>query len=528
TNATLCSNSTTTITITPTVSGSTYTWTVVSNGVSGATNNSIPTSTTTISDILTNSTTTQGTATYIVSVSANGCPGDTDTIVVTVQPVPQVTFSLPNQVLCDGSTTAAVTLNSAVSNVVYSWTLNANGITGFTTSSGAGTIPSETIYLPANSTNIVTATYAAHASIGGCPGPDSFYNITLYPIPSVTGSQQQIMCSDTLSAAVTWTNNLNSALGVTYNWQVANNSISPLPGYTATLLTGYSPISGNGNLPSWLLNNPTANNETLYVQVIPYSHPSPTDSCDGIPFIYQIIVNPSPQVDISANDTTICSGGSSQAVTLSSQTTTAIITWTASSSSPLLTGLTTASGTTTIPTEVLTNNDALPHYIEYTIKITTSGGGCNGGTKKYYVYVNPTPKVILPSPQTICSGSSTSVTNFTSSTPGVTITWTCTPPAGITGALTSGTNPLPVQTLVNTTTSPITVDYYVKATTSGNAICSGPDSVYKITVNPTPDISLTQTNATLCSNSTTTITITPTVSGSTYTWTVVSNGVSGA
>jgi PKD repeat protein len=517
---TICSVTSTNIALTSDVTGATFTW----SSVLGDSISLVPTtgSGSTISQTLTNNGTDLDSVVYSITPRANNCDGLPIDVTVYVQPIPKVTFSAPNQVLCDSSTTSAITLSSTVSNVVYSWSLNANGITGFTTTSGAGTIPSETIYLPANSTNTVTATYSSQASIGGCPGPDSLYKVTLFPIPRMTGSLQQIMCSDTLSAAVTWTNNLNSALGVTYNWQVANNSTSPLPGYTATPLTGYSPISGYGNLPSWLLNNPTANNETLYVQVIPYSHPSPTDSCDGIPFIYQIIVNPSPQVDISANDTTICSGGSSQAVTLSSQTTTAIITWTALSSSSLLTGLTTVSGTTTIPTEVLTNNDSVSHYIEYIIKITTAGGGCNGGTKKYYVYVNPTPTVTFnPAAQTICSGSSTAPITISSTTPNTTISWTCTPPSGISGAQTSGTgSTIPAQTLVNSTSAPITVYYVAEAVTSVG-LCPGKKDSAAVIVNPIPLAIANPVSDTICSATSTNIALTSDVIGATFTWSSV-------
>ena len=511
---TICSATSTNIALTSDVTGATFTW----SSILGTNITSVPTtgSGSTISQTLANTGTTLDSVVYTITPRANNCDGLPINVTVYVQPKPRVTFSSPNQVLCDSSTTSSVTLNSTVSNVVYSWSLNANGITGFVNTSGAGTIPSETIYLPSNSTNTVTATYTATASIGGCPGPDSLYKVTLFPIPRVTGSSQQIICSDTSSSVVNWSNNINAGLSVSYNWSIINSA--------TTTLTGFLPTtSGYGSLPSWLLNNPTANNDTLFIQVTPYTHPTPTDSCNGIPFIYQIVVNPSPQVDLSAPNDTICSGDASQVVTLSSATNNAIITWNAVDvPTGSVLGLTTNSGTTTIPSETLTNNGTVPVYVEYTINITTLGGLCNGGTRKYYVVVNPTPTVTFsPAPQTICSGSLTAPVTISSTTPNTSISWTCTPPTGITGAQTSGNgSTIPAQTLVNTTSAPITIYYVAEAVTSVG-LCPGKKDSAAVIVNPIPLAIANPVSDTICSATSTNIALTSDVTGATFTWSSV-------
>ncbi len=511
---TICSATSTNIALTSDVTGATFTW----SSVLGDSISLVQTtgSGSTISQTLMNTGTTLDSVVYTITPRANNCDGLPINLTVYVQPIPKVTFSDPNQVLCDSSTTAAITLSSTVSNVVYSWSLNANGITGFVNTSGAGTIPSETIYLPSNSTNTVTATYTATASIGGCPGPDSLYKVTLFPIPRVTGSSQQIICSDTSSSVVNWSNNINAGLSVSYNWSIINSA--------TTTLTGFLPTtSGYGSLPSWLLNNPTANNDTLFIQVTPYTHPTPTDSCNGIPFIYQIVVNPSPQVDLSAPNDTICSGDASQVVTLSSATNNAIITWNAVDvPTGSVLGLTTNSGTTTIPSETLTNNGTVPVYVEYTINITTLGGLCNGGTRKYYVVVNPTPTVTFsPAPQTICSGSLTAPVTISSTTPNTSISWTCTPPTGITGAQTSGNgSTIPAQTLVNTTSAPITIYYVAEAVTSVG-LCPGKKDSAAVIVNPIPLAIANPVSDTICSATSTNIALTSDVTGATFTWSSV-------
>jgi hypothetical protein len=74
-----------------------------------------------------------------------------------------------------------------------------------------------------------------------------------------------------------------------------------------------------------------------------------------------------------------------------------------------------------------------------------------------------------------------------SSIPGnITYNWVATIPAGITGAISSGTNTIPVQNLVNNTAVPLTITYAATATFSNNgSSCTGNVYNYSITVKPT-------------------------------------------
>ncbi|MFN6091005.1 MAG: PKD-like domain-containing protein, partial [Bacteroidota bacterium] len=510
-----CSGANTSLTMSSNVSGSTYTWTIVSNGVTGASANGTATSNTTISQALSNATNTQGTVTYTVSVSANNCPGNTATSIVTVQPVATTQFSPLPQTICSGTSSSAITLSSNVTGVSYAWTVVAGSVGGVTAplTGTTGTIQSWAS-LTNSTASPQTVNITATSTINGCPGPQANYTITVNPLPAITNSLSQTVCSGANTSVVNWTTNVSGV--TTYSWSVVN----PPAG-----LTGFT-NSGTGNIPVWSLANSTSNPLTLTIQCIATSL-----GCSGALVNYTYTVNPAPQVTISAPNDTICSGDQSQTVTLSSQTTNAIITWNAAVVAPgVIGGLITTSGTNNIPSQTFVNNSSVPVVIDYTISIVTGGStACPGGTQHYYVVVNPKPTVTFnPATQTICSGSSTAPITISSTTPNTNISWTCTPPSGISGAQTSGTgSTIPAQTLVNSTSAPITVYYVAEAVTSVG-LCPGKKDSAAVIVNPTPDISLTQTNATLCSNSTTTITITPTVSGSTYTWTVVSNGVSGA
>ncbi|MBO9202824.1 MULTISPECIES: MBG domain-containing protein [Niastella] len=90
---TICNGGITNITPSSSEPGTTYTWTVVQTGVTGASNGSG----TAITQTLSNSGTTTGTAVYTITPTANGCDGTPVIYTVTVNPVPAVLY-------VDGST----------------------------------------------------------------------------------------------------------------------------------------------------------------------------------------------------------------------------------------------------------------------------------------------------------------------------------------------------------------------------------------------------------------------------------------
>jgi uncharacterized protein (TIGR02145 family) len=86
----MCSGQQTSINLNSDVTGTTFTWTAhaSSPSITGFSAGSGIL----IQQLLQNSSQIPGTATYIVSSSANGCPGRTDSVRVTVKPVPQVSL----------------------------------------------------------------------------------------------------------------------------------------------------------------------------------------------------------------------------------------------------------------------------------------------------------------------------------------------------------------------------------------------------------------------------------------------------
>ncbi|MFN6092706.1 MAG: PKD domain-containing protein, partial [Bacteroidota bacterium] len=126
------------------------------------------------------------------------------------------------------------------------------------------------------------------------------------------------------------------------------------------------------------------------------------------------------------------------------------------------------------------------------------------------------PVVFNPGNQFLCSNETSIPVYLSSPIDNVTFSWTCTPPAGVTGTIASGTDSIPSQNLFNSSTvTPIPVIYNAIATYDG---CPGPATPYTITINPTPVPSF-NLDTVICKNWQYTFTnTTSTTNSTTYHW----------
>jgi hypothetical protein len=176
---TICSGQASSVTITNPngISGTTFSWTVSMSNVTGATSGSGSS----INQTLTNLTTVNGTATYTITPTANGCVGPTTNVVVTVKPRPNATAS--PQTICSGFTTNIPI--SGLSGSSYTWTAVASNVSG--AGSGSGT----TIAQALTSSSGGTVTYTITPSANGCTGPTSTVVATVQNVtttPTFTGN----------------------------------------------------------------------------------------------------------------------------------------------------------------------------------------------------------------------------------------------------------------------------------------------------------------------------------------------------
>lgn len=490
-SASICSGATTAINLTSTTAGTTFTW-VANNGagISGATSGTG----TSIAQTLNNATGSPGTATYTITPSAAGCTGSPIVVTITVNPVPSAAATPSSQTICSGSTTS-VSLTGSIAGTTFTWpaptqTAASGG------AAGSGATIAQTLL--ATGTSAGTVVYNITPTAGGCPGTPIPVSITVNPVPFATATP----ASSTICSGATTAVSLSSfTAGTTFSWTASNG----------TGIAGATSGSGN-SIAQVLANSGTATNPATYTV-------TPTAAgCPGAPVTVTVNVNPVPNVISTPASQTICSG-STTSLALSSSVTGTTFAW----SAPTQTGASggSAGGGSTIA-ETLTASGTSTGTVMYTV--TPTANGCPGNPITINVSVEPNPTAVAtPSSAAICSGTSTSI-SLSSNIPGTTFSWTVTS-SGASGESAGSGNTIS-QVLNASGTTAGTVTYNVTATTPAGCTSTIPPIV--ITVNPSPDVNATPTNATICSGTSTGIVLTSNVSGTTFSWTQTSTGVTGA
>ncbi|GLB52333.1 hypothetical protein NBRC110019_13730 [Neptunitalea chrysea] len=492
--------------------GTTYTWDAptVTGGITGGTTG---TNATSINGTLENPTNTEQTATYLVTPTlTNGtetCTGTPFNFEVTITPVPEI--SNLSTGICSGDTFIVQPVDvidgSVPVNTTYSWTAPTpiTGISGLSDGSGdtiTGTLSNTT-------SNSITITYTVTPMYNNCIGNDFTLDVVVSPMPTVDPITDITVCNGDLISATTFT---GTVPGTTYNW--TNNMPS----------IGLSD-SGTNMTPDFTATNNGTTAATATITVTPE-----LNGCIGSPISFTITINPAPLAEFSIPDQTICSGTTSNSVTLSSTTPNTTISWTATI--PLgITGATT-SGTTTIPTQTLVNSTNAPITVTYiATAITNDATACPGASSTYSIIVTPVPYVNDPQTITTCSASPLDfipANGGNNNIPtGTTFTWSAPTGIGFTGG-TATTSPQTSlnETLINTTNSTVTATYTITPEYGG---CTGVP--FDVTVTIYPEAEIPNTTIDLCSGESfsfdpaTVATILPT--GTVYSWDAPTGFVSG-
>jgi len=498
-------------------SGTTYSWSapVVTNGLSGGASG---TNQTTIGGTLINPTNAVQTATYTVTPVFTSCSGTAFTVVISVNPKPVIANVVPAAICSDAAFTVTPTNGSG--NIVptgttYTWTISSNtNITGASASSASGiTTISQTLTNTSTSAQTIIYTVTpTSGDTGNCVGSTFTITVVVNPKPLVVGAIRTI-CSGTAFSA-TPTNGSGSLVpsGTTYTWT------TPVSTPVGAITGGTAQVTGTTTISQTLTNTTTAP-ATLEYTVIPTA-----GTCVGVPFTLTVTVNPTPTT-LGLTNQTYCNGVTTSPIVFTNGVSGTTYAWTNSNTAIGLI----AAGTGNIPVFTPTNGGTAP--ITATLSVIATANGCARVAETFTITVNPSPVISFsPNNQAICSGATSALVNLSSTTSGATFSWTAVQPAGITGVITSGTNTIPVQTLVNSTNAPITITYTAVAATNDASACAGSTFNYSIIVNPRPTIE--DQTIVICSEQGFTLTpangvpsaTTIVPSGTTYSWTINSNG----
>jgi gliding motility-associated-like protein len=192
--ASICSGTSPAVALSSTT-GSSFNWTVSQSGTSGASNGSG----TSINQTLTATGGVPGTATYMVTPTANGCNGTPITVTVTVNPIPTATAS-NNSPVCVGN---SVTLDGpTIAGATYSWT-GPNGFTSNLEDPVIGSVGASEV-----------GTYTLVVTVNGCASAPATTSVSLTPgvnpVVNPAGPFCENAAAVTLSADIpggTWSGN---------------------------------------------------------------------------------------------------------------------------------------------------------------------------------------------------------------------------------------------------------------------------------------------------------------------------------
>ena len=273
-----CSGSTTAITLSSSVVGTTFAWSAISSNLDTAlvfngTGNTIGQTLELVNDL------SVGFVTYTVTPFANGCSGTPKEITIYVNPTPIMTAAAMASAICSGDT-ANIDLTSNISGVTYSWTFSATGVTGASNGNGASI---DQVLTAADATTGGFVIYTITPSLNGCIGLPVTVQIDVKPRPEFFGTiPTTIICSgESINIGLS-----ASIAGTTFDWTV----------FSSDNVTGAT--AGSGIAIIEILEAPTVQGTVVYT-VIPV-----LNGCYGTPITVTITVNPLPQPLLA--DGTLC------------------------------------------------------------------------------------------------------------------------------------------------------------------------------------------------------------------------------
>jgi len=300
-------------------------------------------------------------------------------------------------------------------------------------------------------------------SVNGCEGQPFTVTINVGVEPVGTDPSTNT-CSDTALAIDL--NAITTLTGNTFSWVAADNV--NVTGETMGTSTAI-------NITDTLTNVSGVNQVVVYTV-----SPASANGCAGDDFTVTVTVNPEPVAPVN----TVVNSCSDIALNIDFNTMTSltgnIYSWSAADN-PNVTGETTATLTTSLITDTITNTSGTSQNVIYTIT-PTSALGCDGDSFTITVIVGDEPFGTNDTP-TICSDDSVNVDlNTLVNKVGTTFIWTATDNPNVTGETLASSASLINDVLHNVSLSAQIVTYTVTPTNG----CVGNDFTVEVTVNPEP------------------------------------------
>ncbi|MBB6499808.1 PKD domain-containing protein [Pedobacter cryoconitis] len=231
------------------VTGSTFSWTAVNTD--GLATGYTAAGTGEINQTLTNSSTTANAVViYTITPKSNGCDGTPFTFTATVTPIPVLTATTAQPVIC-GNEPAGITLASTITNTQYTWTSTAPaGITGNTNQATPVAVTAINDILLNNSAVQGTVSYTiTPVSATGCTGTPVVATVSVgSAITIANAGPAQTLCAQ--SQTVLSANSPKA--GETGQWSVVSGTATVTdPANPASTVTGLT--AGQNYILRWMI-----------------------------------------------------------------------------------------------------------------------------------------------------------------------------------------------------------------------------------------------------------------------------------
>ncbi|MFD0985118.1 T9SS type B sorting domain-containing protein, partial [Flavobacterium myungsuense] len=182
----ICSGSSTAITLTSNVPNTTFNWNAINSNVTGATAGSGDKIIQKLSTVGNQS----GEVVYAITPTANGCSGLTTIVPIIINPIPQASASSNFQTICSGGNTN-IELSSEVGSTAFDWTVIQTGVLGGLSGND------NTIVQTLTTTDIKEgfAEYIVTPKFNNCFGTPLSVVVRVNPIPEIFGASGGDICS---------------------------------------------------------------------------------------------------------------------------------------------------------------------------------------------------------------------------------------------------------------------------------------------------------------------------------------------
>ena len=326
-----------------------------------------------------------GTYTITNTVAAgNGCGVVTASDEVTIEPLPVVTNDDEMFICSNMSPYIELTASLASS---FTWTIGniTGGITG--AEAGNGNIIDQ-VLINSSNTESGTVEYiiVPTSTAAGCTGNEFTITVTVKPLPVLTSILTPTAICSNLAFEYEAT---SDATGATFSW-----SRAAIPGILQDASSGTTAS----------INEVLTNTSNAPINVV-YEYTITADGCSNTQNV-TVAVNPTPSITNAVLEQAICSGGTTEAVTLTSDILGATLSWIAYPSAGITGHI--DNGTGTIPAQTLINSLTTDGTVTYVIAPTL--GNCYGAEAEYVVTVHALPVCEINGPETVTYGDETEFT----------------------------------------------------------------------------------------------------------------------